>query len=269
MTVVAVLSMKGGVGKSTVALGLVSAAWARNLRILLIDLDPQANATMALDVAAAAFTTSDVLADARPGVAADAIVSSGWGSTVMVLPSERALEHRNTVEGRNSALRLRTALATIPRSYDLVVIDCPPSLGELTRNALNAASQALIVTEPNHFALHGATEAIEAVEVVARAGNPGLKVSAVIVNRFHPDDREHQLNAERLATEHGDLVFDPPIPDCAGIPQSQRAVSPIHSWSSPGSREVAEILDDLLDSVLPRARPDVHAPRLSIRRFLP
>jgi len=79
MTVVAVLSMKGGVGKSTVALGLASAGWQRGLRTLVIDLDPQANASMALDVAEAPFTTSDLLADARPGVAADAVIDSGWG----------------------------------------------------------------------------------------------------------------------------------------------------------------------------------------------
>ena len=61
------------------------------------------------------------------------------------------------------------------------------------------------------------------------------------------------------------LVYDPPIPDCAGIPQSQRAVSPIHSWNSPGSREVADIMDDLLDTLVPPRTPE---PRVSIRRFL-
>jgi len=85
MTVVAVLSMKGGVGKSTVTLGLASAAWARDLTALVIDLDPQANTTMAIDVPDATFTTSDVLADARPGVAQDAITPSGWGSGVSVI----------------------------------------------------------------------------------------------------------------------------------------------------------------------------------------
>jgi cellulose biosynthesis protein BcsQ len=269
MTVVAVLSMKGGVGKSTVALGLASAAWDRNLRTLVIDLDPQANASMALDVDGAEFTTSDVLADARPGVAADAVVTSGWGDTVAVIAAERSLEHRNVAQGRNSALRLRTALATLPRSYDLVVIDCPPSLGELTRNALSAADRAIVVTEPNHFALHGATEALEAIDVIAAATNPGLKAACVVVNRFRPDDREHRLNADRLAAEHGALVYDPPIPDCAGIPQSQRAVSPIHSWNSPGSREVSELMDDLLDSVLPPKRPEPQRPTFSLRRYLP
>ena len=266
MTVVAVLSMKGGVGKSSVSLGLASAAWARKASTLVIDLDPQANATMALDVDAFDFTVSDVLADARPGVAADAIVPSGWGDPVFVIPSERSLEHRNVAQGRRSALRLRTALATTPRQFDLVVIDCPPSLGELTRNALSAADWAVIVTEPNHFALHGAVEAAEAVDVISRATNPGLRTAAIVLNRYRPDDSEHRLHAERLAAAHGPLVFSPPLPDCAGIPQSQRATSPIHAWSSPGSSDVADILADLLDSLLPAPKPE--PPRVSIARFL-
>lgn len=268
MTVVAVLSMKGGVGKTTVALGLASAAWDRGWRSLMIDLDPQANATMALDPTGAVFTTSDVLADARPGVAVDAIVASGWDDRVDLIPSERSLEHRTTERGQQSALRLRTALATVPRDYDLVLIDCPPSLGELTRNALSAADVAVIVTEPSHFSLHGAQEALEAVEVIASTTNPRLRARAVVVNRFDPDDREHLLNLQRLGESHGSLVYDPPIPDCSAIPASQRAVSPLHSWNSPGSREVAEVMDDLLDFLVPPAREARPMPRVSIRRFL-
>ena len=95
----AVIAQKGGVGKTTTLLGIAGAAWERGLRTLVVDLDPQANATAALDPAGTAYSTNDVLADARPGVAADAIVASGWGPEIDVLPSERALEHRAVPEG--------------------------------------------------------------------------------------------------------------------------------------------------------------------------
>ena len=123
--------------------------------MLVIDCDPQANATVCLDVPPHAFTLSDVLADGRPGIAAEAIVPSGWGPHVHVIPSEEALAHRDTSAIPSSAARLRLSLTGVTERYDLVLLDCPPSLGELTRNALAAADLALIVTEPGFFALRG------------------------------------------------------------------------------------------------------------------
>ena len=250
VTVVAVLSMKGGVGKTTASLGLASAAWHRKLRTLVIDLDPQANATMSLDIRSAPFTANDVLSDARPGVAVDAVLDSGWGDTVKVIAAERSLENRSVELGRNSAQRLRTALA---------------SRGELTRNALTAANQAIVVTEPTMYAVRGAAEALEAVDIVRSTTNPTLRTAALLVNRYRPDDRDHRLHLSELHQAHGELVFAKPLADCQGIPHAQRAGAPLHSWNSPGSREAAETFDDLLNHILPPPPPE--QPMINIRRF--
>ena len=159
-------------------------------------------------------------------------------------------------------------LPTLSGPFDLVFIDCPPSLGELTRNALSASDRAIIVTEPNHFALHGAAEALEAVDVIAATTNPRLRAATVVVNRLRVGDDEHSLHVERLGEAHGDLVFPTAIPECGGIPLSQRAVSPLHSWHSPGSREVSEVFDDLLDSLLPPPAQRSRDAGLTMRRYL-
>ena len=88
--IIAALSLKGGVGKTSVVLGLAGSAAERGLRVLVVDLDPQANSTASLDPVRTPYTTSDVLFDGREGVAADAIVASGWDSLISLIPSERA-----------------------------------------------------------------------------------------------------------------------------------------------------------------------------------
>lgn len=251
MPTYSVVSMKGGVGKTSVTLGLASAAWSRGDRVLVIDLDPQANATMGLRVDAPSFTVNDVLADARPGVAIDALQVSPWGEHVHVLASERALEHRNTVEGRHSSLRLRAALASLPRAYDLVVIDCPPSLGELTRNALSASDAALIVTEPGYFALRGAEQAMEAAEVIRSSTNPLMHAEAIIINKARPSVAEQRARIAELTAIYGDLVSGVIVPERNAIQQAEAAGMPIHAWESPAGAELSGVFDALYDAIMP------------------
>jgi len=251
MPTFAIVSMKGGVGKTSVTLGLASAAWSRGHRVLVIDLDPQANATMGLRVDAADFTINDVLADARPGIASEAVQSSPWGEHVHVLAAERALEHRNTVEGRHSSLRLRASLASLPRAYDVVLIDCPPSLGELTRNALSASDAALIVTEPGFFALRGAEQAIEAVEVIRSSTNPLMRPAAIVVNKARPSVAEQRQRIEELRASYGSLVSERIVPERNAIQQAEAAGMPIHAWESPAGAELARIFDALYRDIMP------------------
>lgn len=243
--------MKGGVGKTTVSLGLASAAWKRGLRTLVIDLDPQANATMGLGVESPALTVNDVLADARPGIAREAITPSAWGEKVDVLAAERALEFRNVPHGQASHLRLRMGLAALPREYDLVIIDCPPSIGELTRNALAAVDAAIVVTEPAYFALHGAQEAMDAVDVARATANPALRTGSIVLNKVRPTVAEHRLRVQELREFYGAQVSDIVIPERNAIPQSEGAAMPIHAWDSPAGAELSRLFDALLDDVAP------------------
>ena len=247
MRVVSVLSLKGGVGKTSVTVGLAGAAQARGLRTLVVDLDPQANATVVLDPSKIEFTANDVLADGRAGVLSQAIVRSGWGDEVNLVASERALEHRAVPEGEGN-VRLRVTMGGID-DYDLVLLDTPPALGELTRNALTASNFALIVTEPSMFALQGAQQALEAAEIV-RAYNLRLQVAGIVVNRVRPTSSEHRYRMAELALAYGDLLLQPPLPDRAVVQQAAGACTPVQSWRTPAAREVARILDGYLDRLL-------------------
>jgi chromosome partitioning protein len=247
MRVVSVLSLKGGVGKTSVTVGLAGAAQARGLRTLVIDLDPQANATVVLDPKGIEFTTNDVLADGRAGVLNQAIVGSGWGDDVDLVASERALEHRAIPEGEGN-VRLRVTMGGL-EGYDLVLLDTPPALGELTRNALTASQLALVVTEPSMFALQGAQQALEAIDIV-RAYNLRLKVAGIAVNRVRPTSSEHRYRMAELALAYGDLVLQPALPDRAVVQQAAGACTPVQSWRTQAGREVARILDGYLDRLL-------------------
>ncbi len=242
--VLATLSLKGGVGKTSVVLGIAGAAAERGLRVLVVDLDPQANATASLDPKHVPYTTSDVLYDARQGVAADAVVESSWGSGIAVIPSERALEHRTESAGRDSVFRLRHALIGVSNKFDVVLIDCPPSLGELTRNGLNAADAALIVTEPSYFAVQGAQQALESVTLVAEHDNPILRLAGIVANRVRTTAPEHMYRMDEMRAAFGELILGG-LPDRSAVQQAQGACIPVQQWKSNGAADITRAFDAL------------------------
>ena len=141
--VVALLNQKGGVGKTSVTLGLASAAASARRRVLVVDLDPQASATwvLGIDPDEVECSTADVLRDVP---ATSAIRPSAWGPHVDVIPATTALQELEV----GTPTRLREALVEVAARYDHILLDCPPSLGNLTRSGLIAARHALIVVEP-------------------------------------------------------------------------------------------------------------------------
>ncbi|MGW3468194.1 ParA family protein [Saccharopolyspora sp. NPDC000995] len=247
MQTVAVLSLKGGVGKTTVVLGLASAAMRRGVRTLVVDLDPQCNATACLEPDKATKGLSDVLADPRPEVLRAAVAGSSWGEEVDVLVGSEDAESLNGQHSDGDHLsHLTDALSELDGliaegelPYQLVLLDCPPSLGRLTRSALIAADRALLVTEPTIFAVSGVQRAFEAVQAERQSNNPDLQPLGVIVNRVRPRSHEHQFRIDELRDIFGPLVLPVALPDRLAVQQAQGACMPIHQWGTPGAREVA------------------------------
>lgn len=254
MPTVSVLSLKGGVGKTSVTLGLAGAARAIGVPCVVVDLDPQGNATTALDPAEVRFTANDVLSADRAVPVGDAVTASGWGDTVRVLASEPALEgHNHPADGAPARHRLRSALAGL-RDAELVLLDCPPSLAELTSSALAASDVALVVAEPTAFALTGAQQALAAVDAVRRGHNLRLRPVGIVVNRFRAGAAEHRYRLDELIAAYRDLVLDPVVPERSAITRAQGACLPVQRWPSPGAREVSRVFAGYLDLLLTGVR---------------
>lgn len=230
MLTVAVANQKGGVGKTTTVLGLSSTASALGLRILVVDLDPQANATTALGVTAPEFTSSDVLHSGTQGSAAEAICPTEWDN-VDCIAAELALSEREADTSLGSEFALREALRGVD-GYDLVLIDCPPSVGRLTSNGLLAADFVLVVTEPSAPALQGVQRILESIEVIRKYHRTDLQLAGVVVNQMPPRGREAQLRLDELTASLGDDVWLPPIPRRAVLTEAIGACRPVHEFGA-------------------------------------
>ena len=279
MLVVATSSLKGGVGKTTVALGLAGAAQVHGVRTLVVDLDPQANATVALDAGPTTATVADVLDSPTRTMLRRAITPSGWGEEVDVLVGAEQTERHNRPDPGAAQLgRLTRALdrladlddpdpdrdtdddtddpdgGTPPTRaagpYRLVIVDCPPSLGQLTRGALAAADRALLVTDPTMFAVSGVQRAFDAVQTERQRGNHDLQPLGVLINRVRPRNTEHEFRISELRELFGPLVLTGVLPDRSAIQQAQGACMPIQRWDTPGAREASAVFTLLLGRVL-------------------
>lgn len=252
MAVLGICSLKGGVGKTSVTLGLASAAYAAGLRTLVVDLDPQADTTLALGVSGHARTdVADVLDSPSKSVVESAIVPSLWNPEklhIMMGSSESARHDGPTYTHRLT--RLQTALEQITHPYDLVLIDCPPSLGGLTRQGLTACDRALVVTELGLFSVTAAGRAFTAIEDIRQTSAPHLQPLGVLVNRVRTRSSEQAFRQEELIGMFGSLVLPTYIPERAALAQAQGAGSAVHDWPSRAAKDLAQRFDEVLNIAL-------------------
>lgn len=189
MRSIAIMNQKGGVGKTTTAVNISAALAATGQRVCLIDLDPQAHASLHLGMDVGPDTPS--IYDVLVGRASLAEVRRQIDETFWVVGSQLDLAAAELelagVVGRE--VILRDKLAEDPETFDYLLIDCPPSLGVLTLNALAAVEEVLIPLQPHFLALHGLSRLLETVELVAKRLNSRLKLSGVILCMYDPSTR--------------------------------------------------------------------------------
>ncbi|MFC3298883.1 ParA family protein [Arthrobacter agilis] len=266
MQVVSISSLKGGVGKTSVTLGLASAALAAGAPTLVVDLDPHADATTGLGVRPSGQTdVGRLLRNARREDLGANIVPAGWVATAspQVARSTALLDvamgsaysgiYDRPDLGRRDQRRLSTLLSKVT-GYSLVLIDCPPSLNGLTRMAWTASNKVLLVAEPALFSVAGTERTMRALELFRREYAPELQTAGIVANKVRATSNEHAYRLAEMKQMFGDLLLQPTIPDQVNWQQIQGAAHALHQWPGESAHQAAGYFDELLRSVLDSGR---------------
>jgi len=208
-----IANQKGGVGKTTTTVNLAAGLARVNQRVLMIDLDPQGNATMGsgIDKRQLETTVYDVLLESA-SVAEARVKAEKCGYDVLGANRELAGAEVEMVALDRREKRLRTALAAVGAEYDFILIDCPPSLSLLTLNGLCAAHGVIVPMQCEYFALEGLTDLVNTIKQVHANLNKNLQIIGLLRVMFDPRVTLQQQVSEQLKAHFGDKVFDTVIP---------------------------------------------------------
>ncbi len=240
MATIAVLSQKGGTGKTTAVRTLTDVLRRAGLRVLAIDLDPQGNLSDYLDVDPDASPTAADLLAGR--VKAAEAVHNG------VIPANLGLAEAELMLGGKMGreLTLKKALRGVRSNYDVILIDCPPALGLLTVNALVAADYALLSAEAQYFALQGVEQALEVIELARESLNPDLEWLGVVLNIADMRTRHSREAFDSLRQHFGEKLFDTTIRASIAYAESAERALSILDYRPDLAVDYLNVADELL-----------------------